>query len=183
MIWNNIRISSARRKKWQFLLALKSPNMNITFKMSMFTWEMSRVVVRRSREVRVREEETYCYATYCRWLYSDRCPDAGPRGPGAGPRPAAYWSSLRPRQRGGAHLAAADRCAPLCSALLLPCHVATTAPESRILSIPLYIPLKWCLCKVMIMSYWIINYMTMIFEDLPPSLCPPFTFPLGENRK
>ena len=55
----------------------------------MFTWEMSRVVVRRSREVRVREEETYCYATYCRWLYSDRCPDAGPRGPGAGPRPAA----------------------------------------------------------------------------------------------
>ena len=69
------------------------------------------------------------------------------------------------------------------SALLLPCHVATTAPDSRILSIPLYIPLKWCLCKVMIMSYWIINYMTMIIEDLPPSLCPPFTFPLGENRK
>ena len=98
-------------------------------------------------------------------------------------RPAAYWSSLRPRQRGGAHLAAADRCAPLRSALLLPCHAATAAPESRILSIPLYKPLKWCLCKVMIMNYWIINYMTMIFEDLPPSLCPPFTFPLGENRK
>ena len=109
----------------------------------------------------------------------------GCRTPGAGPRPAAP-PPIDPRSVLGSVAALTWRqpTGVLRSALLLPCHVATTAPDSRILSIPLYIPLKWCLCKVMIMSYWIINYMTMIIEDLPPSLCPPFTFPLGgENRK
>ena len=69
-------------------------------------------------------------------------------------RPAAYWSSLRPRQSGGAHLAAADRCALLSSALLLPCQAASTAP---ILTRYTF----WCLCKVMMMNYW-----SLIFDSL-----------------